>query len=109
MENKNAEVNYLKVVIVIAVIFLIAAFCIIKGSNGAVKTNTSSGNALASWTDTAPAKEALINYMSAITDENSADYIPVERRIAVFDLDGTLFSETNPIYFDHSLSSSQST
>ncbi|WP_022759816.1 MULTISPECIES: HAD family hydrolase [unclassified Butyrivibrio] len=103
MENKNPEVNYLKVVIVIAVIFLIAAFCIIKGGRGTVKTNTSSGNALASWTDTAPAKEALINYMSAITDENSADYIPVERRIAVFDLDGTLFSETNPIYFDHSL------
>ncbi len=55
------------------------------------------------WTDTAPAKSELISYMNAITDENSPDYIPVDRRVAVFDLDGTLVSETNPIYFDHSL------
>ena len=41
--------------------------------------------------------------MEAITDENSADFIPVQDRIAVFDLDGTLFCETDPNYFDYTL------
>ncbi len=58
---------------------------------------------LSLWTDGSQAKTELLDFMSAITDINSPDYIPVDRRIAVFDLDGTLFGETNPIYFDHSL------
>ena len=41
--------------------------------------------------------------MAAITGEGGEDYIPVERRIAVFDLDGTLYCETDPNYFDHLL------
>ncbi len=56
-----------------------------------------------SWQDDALAKNELIEYMSAITDQNSKDYIPVEDRIAVFDLDGTLFCETDPVYFDYRL------
>ena len=55
------------------------------------------------WTADAASKTALIEYMKAITDENSADFIPVEKRIAVFDLDGTLFCETDPNYFDYTL------
>lgn len=41
--------------------------------------------------------------MNAITDENSKDFIPVENRIAVFDMDGTLCCETDPGYFDYKL------
>ncbi len=41
--------------------------------------------------------------MAAITSESSADFIPVENRIAVFDMDGTLCCETDPGYFDHKL------
>ncbi len=59
--------------------------------------------ALSLWEDGARAKEELINFVEAATKEGGPDYIPVENRIAVFDLDGTLFSETNPIYFDHAL------
>ena len=55
---------------------------------------------LESWNDRAPAKTALVDYVSAVTDTNSPDYIPVENRIAVFDFDGTLFLETDPTYFD---------
>lgn len=36
--------------------------------------------------------------MEKVTDEKSDDFIPVEDRIAVFDLDGTLYCETFPIY-----------
>ena len=55
------------------------------------------------WEDDAEAKEALIAYMDVITNEDGLDYIPVEDRIAVFDLDGTLFCETDPNYFDYCL------
>ena len=58
------------------------------------------GAPLALWNDNAPAKIALVEYVNAVTDKGSADYIPVERRIAVFDLDGTLLLETDPTYFD---------
>ncbi len=55
------------------------------------------------WTETAPLKAELTDYMKSITDEGSAEYIPVEDRIAVFDMDGTLCCETDPGYFDHKL------
>ena len=56
---------------------------------------------LSLWTENAPAKKALISYMDTVTDEGSADFIPVENRIAVFDMDGTILCETDPYYFDH--------
>ncbi len=55
---------------------------------------------LSLWNDTAPAKTALVSYVKTVTSKGSPDYIPVENRIAVFDLDGTLFLETDPTYFD---------
>jgi phosphoserine phosphatase len=55
------------------------------------------------WTDDAPAKEKLTEYIASITVEGSEDYIPPEDRIAVFDFDGTLFCETDPNYFDYTL------
>lgn len=60
-------------------------------------------NELSLWNDTAPAKKALIEYVASVTDKKSADFIPVEDRIAVFDLDGTLILETAPTYFDQQL------
>ena len=58
---------------------------------------------LSLWNDDAPAKIALEDYIKNITDETSNSYVPIENRIAVFDLDGTLFCETDPVYFDHML------
>ena len=60
-------------------------------------------DALSLWTAGAESKEALVSYVEAVTDENSPDYIPVEDRIAVFDMDGTILCETDPYYFDHCL------
>ena len=60
-------------------------------------------DALSLWTESAPLKSELTSYMAAITSESSADFIPVENRIAVFDMDGTLCCETDPGYFDHKL------
>lgn len=55
------------------------------------------------WNDDAQLKVELQEYMKTITDENGDGFIPVEKRIAVFDLDGTLFCETDPVYFDYRL------
>ena len=38
-----------------------------------------------------------------MTDEASLDYIPVEDRIAVFDMDGTLCAELCPTYLEYYL------
>ena len=58
---------------------------------------------LSLWKDSAPLKTQLTEYMKEITDEKSDSFIPVENRIAVFDMDGTLCCETDPGYFDHKL------
>ena len=39
------------------------------------------------WMDNSKAAESLNEYLRAVTDETSPDYIPRENRIAVFDLD----------------------
>ena len=43
---------------------------------------------------------SLTAYVATVTDEKSKDFIPVENRIAVFDMDGTLACETYYTYYD---------
>lgn len=50
------------------------------------------------WVDGAAPIETLKEYVETVTDKKSEQFIPVEDRIAVFDLDGTLYCETFPIY-----------
>ena len=52
---------------------------------------------LSSWNQ-GQSKTAIMNYVKAITDKTSPDFIAPEDRIAVFDNDGTLWSE-QPAYF----------
>jgi phosphoglycolate phosphatase-like HAD superfamily hydrolase len=52
---------------------------------------------LPSWNEGA-AKQAIVDFVAAITEEDGADYVPASERIAVFDNDGTLWSE-QPLYF----------
>lgn len=53
--------------------------------------------ALPSWQD-GKTKQSIIDFVKAVTDPNSKDFVPEENRIAVFDNDGTLWSE-KPMYF----------
>lgn len=65
------------------------------------ETVTIDGNeALSLWNEGTGAKKSLIDYVSAVTTEGSADFIPVNDRIAVFDMDGTLACETFYTYYD---------
>lgn len=52
---------------------------------------------LTSWND-GTSKNSVISYVTSVTDPKSPDFIPVVDRIAVFDNDGTLWSE-QPVYF----------
>lgn len=54
-------------------------------------------DALPSWNEGA-AKSAIVDFVSGVTDSDSNQFIPQNRRIAVFDNDGTLWSE-KPFYF----------
>ena len=58
---------------------------------------------LSLWTEDAEARQMLIEYVETVTDESDPEYIPPVDRVAVFDLDGTLFCETDPNYFDYML------
>ena len=52
------------------------------------------------WEPDAPALHALKDYVQAVTDSASQDFIPQEDRIAVFDMDGTLIGELFPTYLE---------
>ena len=52
------------------------------------------------WDPDAPSLNALIEYVEAVTDEGSPDYIPEAERIATFDMDGTLMGELFPTYLE---------
>ncbi len=51
---------------------------------------------LPSWNEGA-AKQSIIKFVEDVTTESSADFVPIEQRIAVFDNDGTLWVE-QPMY-----------
>ncbi|WP_445178152.1 HAD family hydrolase [Pseudomonas sp. McL0111] len=53
---------------------------------------------LPSWND-GPAKKSIIEFVQAVTDQTSKDFVKPAERIAVFDNDGTLWSE-QPAYFE---------
>ena len=54
------------------------------------------------WNDCVALNE-LKGYVKEVTDKNSASFIPVEDRIAVFDMDGTLCGELFPEYLEYLL------
>ena len=62
-----------------------------------VSTFMSAQELLPSWNE-GKSKRDVIAYVESVTDKKSNDFIPLQDRIAVFDNDGTLWSE-QPLYF----------
>jgi hypothetical protein len=56
----------------------------------------SARDTLPSWNDT-DSKKAIVAFVEKVTNKGSASFVPVPERIAVFDNDGTLWSE-QPMY-----------
>lgn len=53
-----------------------------------------------SWNQPSASLSEIISFVENVVDSTNSKFIPVEDRIAVFDVDGTLLSETAPYYFD---------
>ncbi|HMB37864.1 MAG TPA: HAD family hydrolase, partial [Wenzhouxiangellaceae bacterium] len=58
---------------------------------------TAQADPLPSWADT-EARTRIIDFVTRVTDPGSPDYVTPSARVAVFDNDGTLWSE-RPVYF----------
>ncbi len=65
-----------------------------------VATSMAQGGAdpLPSWNDGA-LKDRIVAWVDRVTDEANAEFVPVAERVAVFDIDGTLWAE-RPYYLD---------
>ena len=55
-----------------------------------------------SWNDCS-SLTALKAYIKDVTNENSDNFIPIEDRIATFDMDGTFVGELYPSYFEYNM------
>ncbi len=53
-----------------------------------------------SWKADSKSLAEIVEFVKAVTDESSADYVPPEDRIATFDMDGTIICEKAPFYID---------
>jgi len=63
---------------------------------GLTSMNLAQTDTLPSWNN-GQVKESIIKYVTDVTTQGSLDFVPVAERIAVFDNDGTLWSE-KPFY-----------
>lgn len=52
---------------------------------------------LPSWNES-ESRDQIVSFVASVTDPESPDFVPAPERIAVFDNDGTLWSE-QPVYF----------
>ena len=55
------------------------------------------------WNENSPTLQKIINFVEDATNPTSENFIPIEDRIATFDMDGTFYCETAPIYFQESM------
>ena len=68
-----------------------------RGSRLGSIARTRSPDPLPSWNEGGP-KSAIREFVAEVTSESSPEFVPSSERIAVFDNDGTLWSE-QPFYF----------
>ena len=61
------------------------------------------GEKFQSWNSTAKALTTLKDFVAASIDEKNANFIPKKDRLAVFDMDGTLYAELYPSYLEYQM------
>lgn len=89
---------YFIAVAVVAIFFSMQSIWAQTPSTSSANANQSSDDPLSSCKDSL-IKKNIIAFVQKVTDNgNTQYYIPPENRIAVFDNDGTLWSE-KPVYF----------
>ena len=86
---------------VIGILLVFGMMCSLVGCVTVTVSNKKDAARLEYWSDDSVAAASIRDYVAAVTDKNSPSFIPVEDRIAVFDLDGTLIGELYPSYFEY--------
>ena len=86
-KNKNKIVFLILIVIGAGIIF--ALFSSTNSENPNTLDTNGSINYLSSWND-GNTKNEIMAFVKDATDEKSKNFVPVENRLATFDLDGTL-------------------
>ena len=80
-------------------IVLLVVLLVCTGISGCKKS--SQADLSEYWATDSEAAESLRSYVSKVTNKKDTEnFIPVEDRIAVFDMDGTLTCETYYTYYD---------
>ena len=51
------------------------------------------------WSENSPTLAKIVEFVEDVSNPVSKNYIPPEDRIATFDMDGTFYCETAPLYF----------
>ena len=102
MEHTTKQLKIWRITAIIAICILLTvsilyAFGVGYKSAAPVRDGK---EALSLWNEGTGARDHLIDYVSTVTEEGGADYIPADDRIAVFDMDGTLTCETFYTYYD---------
>ena len=102
MENMTKQLKIWRVIAIIAVCALLTVSVFYAFGVGYKNTSPAIDGVkeLSLWNDGSGARDKLIDYVTSVTKEYGKDYIPVEDRIAVFDMDGTLACETFYTYYD---------
>ncbi|MWB95345.1 haloacid dehalogenase-like hydrolase [Flavobacterium sp. GA093] len=80
-----------KIIIGLSIITLLASCKKETITNSSDSSETKTSTNLASWSDAS--KSRIETWVKEVTDSTSANFIPVADRIAVFDNDGTLWTE----------------
>ena len=55
------------------------------------------------WNEDSPTLQKIIKFVEDAKNPLSKNYIPIENRIATFDMDGTFYCETAPLYFQETM------
>ena len=103
MDSLEKQLKLWRCVAIIALSALLAVgvlYALGALTKRAVSAPVDGNEALSLWNDGTGAKKSLIDYVNTVTKEGGNDFIPVEDRIAVFDMDGTLACETFYTYYD---------
>ena len=61
-------------------------------SKSEIQNDVDTGDHLNQWND-GVAKASILSFIKTVTDENNPNFLPVQDRVAVFDMDGTILIE----------------
>lgn len=93
LETENTKHCFKKIWIPFLVLFLILAIVFFG-------MNQKSSDDFEHWNKSSVALTKLCDYVNEVTNKSSANYIPKKDRIAIFDMDGTLYGEKAPTYVE---------